>query len=429
VSVRARLASACRPQNGASRQTARVLVVVGTRPEVIKLAPLVNALESTPGFSPVLCVVGQQGHILAQALGEWGLVPTYRIDIPDDDRRLAAVLAAMLPRLADCIEDSQPDLVVVEGDTTTNLGAALAAFYARVPVAHVEAGLRTGDFSHPFPEEMHRVLVDQIASIRYSPTQGASDNLRAANLDASTIAVVGNTVVDALNEVRSRPWHGRFPLPADKRILLVTAHRRENFGDGMVRICTAIRQLVSTRSDLYVVYVLHPNPAARRPAVRLLAGVPGVLLTEPQPYEHFIQLLGRSFVVLTDSGGIQEEAPYLGVPALVIRDTTERPEAAAGGAARIVGTDVARIVGAVTELLDDPELHAEMARPSSPYGDGHASTRIVSDIANRLGIPVSRPLVGVMADPIEEEPHVDGPFDLLTRVDGPDEPLVADVAI
>ena len=428
MAVRARLVSP-RPARKRPTPTARVLVVVGTRPEVIKLAPLVNALKATSGFRPILCVVGQQGHILAQALGEWGLTPTYRIDIPEDDRRLASVLAAMLPRLADCIEDSQPDLVVVEGDTTTNLGAALAAFYARVPVAHVEAGLRTGDFSHPFPEEMHRVLVDQIASIRYSPTQGASDNLQAANLDASSIAVVGNTVVDALKEVRQRPWHGRFSLPSDKRILLVTAHRRESFGEGIVRICSAIRQLVSARPDLYVVYVLHPNPAARRPAVRLLAGLPGVLLTEPQPYEDFIQLLSRSFVVLTDSGGIQEEAPYLGVPALVIRDTTERPEAAQQGAARIVGTDVARIVEAVTELLDDPELHAAMAQPSSPYGDGHASTRIVADMASRLGIPVRPPMVGVMADVSQEDRVLTGPFDLLTRIDGPDDELVADLAI
>jgi len=430
VGVRARRRVSTRPPRGGSEPPiARVLIVVGTRPEVIKLAPLVNALSTTSGFTPILCVVGQQGHILAQALAEWGLVPTYRIDIPDEDRRLASVLAAMLPSLADCIEDAKPDLVVVEGDTTTNLGASLAAFYARVPVAHVEAGLRTGDFSHPFPEEMHRVLVDHIASIRYSPTQGASDNLHAANLDASSIAVVGNTVVDALNDVRKRPWHGRFALPADKRILLVTAHRRESFGEGIVRICSAIRQLVSTRRDLYVVYVLHPNPAARRPAVRLLAGVPGVLLTEPQAYEDFIQLLSRSFVVLTDSGGIQEEAPYLGVPALVIRDTTERPEAAEQGAARIVGTDVARIVEAVSELLDNPELHAAMSRPTSPYGDGHASTRIVADIASRFGIRVSRPLVGVMADASQEASEADGPLDLLTRIDGADDQLVADLAI
>jgi UDP-N-acetylglucosamine 2-epimerase (non-hydrolysing) len=427
VAVRARFVSP-RPLRVPAARAARVLVVLGTRPEVIKLAPVVKAMAAMPGFEPVLCVVAQQGMILNSAVGEWDLSPTYRIELPGEDRRLASVLAAMLPRIADVIDDAQPDLVIVEGDTTTNLGAALAAFYARVPVAHVEAGLRTGDFSHPFPEEMHRVLVDQLAEIRYSPTDRARENLRAANFDATSIAVVGNTVVDALNDVRQRPWHGRFPLPADKRILLVTAHRRESFGEGIVRICSAIRELVSTRDDLYVIYVLHPNPAARRPAVRLLGGVPGVLLTEPQPYEEFIQLLSRSFIVLTDSGGIQEEAPYLGVPALVIREATERPEAAEGGAARIVGTDVGRIVAAVTELLDDPDLHAEMARPRSPYGDGRASVRIVEDLAARLGVPIKRGLVGVMNGPAAEDADEAAAFG--ASFDGTSrEPLVADLAI
>jgi UDP-N-acetylglucosamine 2-epimerase (non-hydrolysing) len=382
--------------------------VVGTRPEVIKMAPVVDALTATSGFHPSLCVVSQQGHILDQALAEWGLAPTYRVDLLGEDRRLAAVLAAMLPPLADCIEDAKPDLVLVEGDTTTNLGASLAAFYAGVPVAHIEAGLRTGDLSHPFPEEMHRVLVDQIASFRYAPTEGAGDNLRAEKVDSRSIAVVGNTVIDALFEIRRRPWLGTFPVPADKRLLLVTAHRRESFGAGIVGICTAIRRLMRSRSDLFVVYVLHPNPAARRPAVRLLAGVAGVYLAEPQPYQEFIQLLSRSYIVLTDSGGIQEEAPYLGVPVLVTRDTTERPEGARQGAARIVGTDPEAIVSAVTALLDDPSTHAAMARPTSPYGDGSASARIVADIAKRLGIvPHGRRLPGDLVASAEQTGDVE----------------------
>jgi UDP-N-acetylglucosamine 2-epimerase (non-hydrolysing) len=390
VAVRARMPRQSAFARGGHSRTAPVLVVVGTRPEVIKMAPVVDALAATPGLSPSLCAVGQQGNILDQALAEWGLVPTYRVDISGEDRRLAAVLAAMLPPLADCIEDSKPDLVLVEGDTTTNLGASLAAFYAGVPVAHVEAGLRTGDLGHPFPEEMHRVLVDQIASFRYSPTEGARANLRGENIDGGSIAVVGNTVVDALLSVRQRPWLGGIQVPEDKRLLLVTAHRRESFGAGMVRICTAIQRLVRSRPDLSVVYVLHPNPAARRPAIRLLAGLPGVFLTEPRPYQEFIQLLSRSYIVLTDSGGIQEEAPYLGVPVLVTRDATERPEGAQHGAARIVGTDPGAIVSAVTELLDDPSAHAAMTRPSSPYGDGHAAARIVADIAERLGVAIQR---------------------------------------
>lgn len=427
MAVRARVLRTDSPTQRDELRAARVLVVVGTRPEVIKMAPVVEVLAATPGFHTSLCVVGQQGHILDQALAEWGLEPTYRVDLPGEDRRLAAMLAAMLPPLADCIEDAKPDLVLVEGDTTTNLGASLAAFYAGVRVAHVEAGLRTGDLTHPFPEEMHRVLVDQIASFRYSPTEGARDNLRAENVDCSSIAVVGNTVVDALLKVRQRPWHGRIPVPADKRLLLVTAHRRESFGAGMLGICTAIRRLLRSRSDLYVVYVLHPNPAARRPAVRLLAGVPGVFLAEPQPYQEFIQLLSRSYIVLTDSGGIQEEAPYLGVPVLVTRDATERPEAAQQGAARIVGTDPTSIVTSVTELLDDPSVHAAMARPTSPYGDGYASARIVADIASRLGIAIQRRLPGDLVASFGQNGDVGSPIDMLARVDDVDE-LVVDLA-
>lgn len=421
MAVRARVLRTDSPTQRDELRAARVLVVVGTRPEVIKMAPVVEVLAATPGFHTSLCVVGQQGHILDQALAEWGLEPTYRVDLPGEDRRLAAMLAAMLPPLADCIEDAKPDLVLVEGDTTTNLGASLAAFYAGVRVAHVEAGLRTGDLTHPFPEEMHRVLVDQIASFRYSPTEGARDNLQAENVDCSSIAVVGNTVVDALLKVRQRPWHGRIPVPADKRLLLVTAHRRESFGAGMLGICTAIRRLLRSRSDLYVVYVLHPNPAARRPAVRLLAGVPGVFLAEPQPYQEFIQLLSRSYIVLTDSGGIQEEAPYLGVPVLVTRDATERPEAAQQGAARIVGTDPTSIVTSVTELLDDPSVHAAMARPTSPYGDGYASARIVADIASRLGIAIQRRLPGDLVASSGQNGDVEPPIDMLARVDDADE--------
>jgi UDP-N-acetylglucosamine 2-epimerase (non-hydrolysing) len=386
---------------------ARVLVVVGTRPEVIKMAPVVEVLAATRGFAPTLCVVGQQGQILDEALAEWGLEPTYRVVLPGTDRRLPVMLAAMLAPLADCIEDAKPDVVLVEGDTTTNLAASLAAFYAGVPVGHIEAGLRTGDLTHPFPEEMHRVLVDQIASFRYAPTEGARDNLRAEKVASSSIAVVGNTVVDALLDVGQRPWNNRIPVPADKRLLLVTAHRRESFGAGMIAICTAILRLLRSRSDLYVIYVLHPNPAARRPAIRLLAGVPWVFLAEPQPYREFIQLLSRSYIVLTDSGGVQEEAPYLGVPVLVTRSTTERPEGAQLGAARIVGTVPGSIVAAVTELLDDPSLHAAMARPTSPYGDGYASARIVADIAKRLGIVAQARLPGDVVSSTEQKGEVE----------------------
>jgi UDP-N-acetylglucosamine 2-epimerase (non-hydrolysing) len=363
----------------------KVLVVVGTRPEVIKMAPVVQALRRDARFSVHLCVVAQQGELLDQALAEWRMTPDSRVEIPIADRRLARMLAAMLPGLADVIDQVQPDLLMVEGDTTTNLGAALAAFYAGVPVAHVEAGLRSGDPTTPFPEEMHRLLVDRIASIHYAPTLGARQNLMAERLlDGGGPVVVGNTVVDALLSAAADPTVEEPPLPRDRRVLLVTAHRRENFGNGIESICRAIRQLTGERDDIEVVFVLHSNPAAFAPVRAALGRLPNVHLIEPQPYRAFVKLLARADIVLTDSGGVQEEAPYLGTPVLVTRDLTERPEASAAGSAWIIGTDSAAIVSAVNTLLDDAELYQRMARHSAPYGDGRASMRIHEDLGRRL---------------------------------------------
>jgi len=361
-----------------------VLVVVGTRPEVIKVAPVVRALEADENLNVELCVVGQQGEILEQALDEWDLVPDHRVEIPADDRRLAAVLGAMLPQLADVIEAAAPQMLLVEGDTTTNLGASLAAFYAGVPVGHIEAGLRSGDVRQPFPEEMHRVLVDRLASVHYAPTVGARQNLLDENhRNPADVLVVGNTVVDALlmtlNEAPPRPTKA-----TNGRMLLVTAHRRENFGQGIESICAAIRQLSEERADLKVVFVLHTNPQAFLPVRALLGDLSNVELIPPQPYRAFVRLLARADIVLTDSGGIQEEAPYLGKPVIVTREVTERPEASQAGAASIIGTDAPTIVRAVNALLDDEIMHAAMSRRIAPYGDGHAAARIHRDIAQRL---------------------------------------------
>jgi len=361
-----------------------VLVVVGTRPEVIKVAPVVRALEADENLNVELCVVGQQGEILEQALDEWGLVPDHRVEIPADDRRLAAVLGAMLPQLADVIEAAAPQLLLVEGDTTTNLGASLAAFYAGVPVGHIEAGLRSGDVRQPFPEEMHRVLVDRLASVHYAPTVGARQNLLDENhRNPADVLVVGNTVVDALlmtlNEAPPRPTRA-----TNERTLLVTAHRRENFGEGIESICAAVRQLCTERADLKVVFVLHTNPQAFLPVRALLGDLANVELIPPQPYRSFVRLLARADIVLTDSGGIQEEAPYLGKPVIVTREVTERPEASQAGAASVIGTDAPTIVRAVNALLDDTIMHAAMSRRIAPYGDGHAAARIHRDIAQRL---------------------------------------------
>jgi UDP-N-acetylglucosamine 2-epimerase (non-hydrolysing) len=372
--------------DGASHewQQSTVLVVVGTRPEVIKLAPVVRALSQDAIFDVKLCVVAQQTDILDQALEEWELLPDHRIELPQSDRRLAAMLGAMLPQLADVIEQTRPAMVVVEGDTTTNLAASLAAFYAGVPVAHVEAGLRSGDVRQPFPEEMHRVLVDRIASVHYAPTHGARQNLLdEEHRDPTGVVVVGNTVVDAL--LATLRESAAEPMPERKRqMMLVTAHRRENFGGGIAAICEAIRDLLTQRADLEIVFVLHTNPRAFRPVRAVLGGLDRVELVPPQPYRAFVRLLARADIVLTDSGGVQEEAPYLGKPVLVTRELTERPEASQAGAASIIGTDRQAIVDAVNSVLDDPVLRATMSHRIAPYGDGRAALRIQRDLAQRL---------------------------------------------
>jgi UDP-N-acetylglucosamine 2-epimerase (non-hydrolysing) len=366
----------------------KVLVVMGTRPEVIKLAPVVRALEQDAALSVELCVVAQQGEILDQALDEWQLAPDHRIELPED-RRLAAMLGAMLSQLADVIERTRPAMVVVEGDTTTNLAASLAAFYAGVPVAHVEAGLRSGDIRQPFPEEMHRILVDRLASVHYAPTVGARQNLLDEHhRNPADVVVVGNTVVDALLATLQEEGPAS-DVANHRKVLLVTAHRRENFGAGIAAICEAIRQLLAQRDDLEVVFVLHTNPHAFRPVQRLLGNLDRVELIPPQPYRKFVRLLGRADVILTDSGGIQEEAPYLGKPVIVTREVTERPEASQAGAASIIGTDTRAIVDAVNSILDDEVLRETMSRRIAPYGDGHSAMRIQRDLAARL-LPLER---------------------------------------
>jgi len=362
-----------------------VLVVVGTRPEVIKLAPVVRALESDETLKVELCVVGQQGEILEQALEEWELVPDHRVEIPAHDRRLAAVLGAMLPQLADVIAAARPQIVLVEGDTTTNLGAALAAFYAGVPVGHVEAGLRSGDVRQPFPEEMHRVLVDRLAAVHYAPTVLARQNLIDENhRNPADVLVVGNTVVDALLMTLRETQARTTPIAGAWRTLLVTAHRRENFGEGIASICAAIRRLSAERDDLRVVFVLHTNPQAFLPVRALLGDLDNVELIPAQPYRAFVRLLAQADVILTDSGGIQEEAPYLGKPVIVTRSVTERPEASQAGTASVIGTDTETIVNAVNSVLDDSILRSAMSRRIAPFGDGHAALRIHRDVAERL---------------------------------------------
>lgn len=360
-----------------------VMVVVGTRPEVIKMAPVARALALRPErFAVELCVVGQQGAVLEQSLDEWGLRPTVRVDLPSFERGLGATLSAILAAVSGHLADRRPDLVLVQGDTTTTLGASLAAFYAQVPFGHVEAGLRTGELAQPFPEEAHRVLTDRLAAVHYAPTAQARANLLAEGCADGSIVVVGNTVIDALRaeEVVAAP-----APPGGRRRVLVTCHRRENFGDGVRGLCEALRRVSAARPDVQVDYVLHPHPGASEPARALLGDAPGVRLLEPMGHREFVALLASAWLVVTDSGGVQEEAAALGRPLLVTRRSTERPEAVRDGAARVVGTRVVDLVDAICTLLDSPAAHERMSHPVDALGDGQAAQRIADDLLARFG--------------------------------------------
>jgi UDP-N-acetylglucosamine 2-epimerase (non-hydrolysing) len=370
---------------------ARVLVCLGTRPEAIKLAPVIQALGADGRFSPTLAVTAQHRGLLDQALGLFGLVPDYDLDLMRPGQDLYHVTSAALVGLGPVLEETRPDLVVVQGDTTTTFTSALAAFYERIPVAHVEAGLRTGDPFAPFPEEKNRALTGRLADLHFAPTDLARRNLLAEGIPASAIHVTGNTGVDALLQIAARVREDAPVVPLQlatldpaRRLVLVTAHRRESFGPAMEGICRAVAELAAARPDLDLVFPVHPNPNVRRPVNAILGTRPNVRVVEPLDYEQLVWLLSRATLVLTDSGGIQEEAPSLDVPALVLRDKTERPEGVEAGALRLVGTDPARIVAEALRLLDDPAEHARMAAVPNPYGDGRAAERIVSVLAERL---------------------------------------------
>ena len=372
------------------------MVVFGTRPEAIKMAPVVAALKATPGLETLVCVTAQHRQMLDQVLDLFGLVPDDDLDLMAPGQSLPDLFARILTGMSTVLEARRPDLVLVHGDTSTTLATALAAFYARVPVGHVEAGLRTGDLQAPWPEEANRRLTAPITTLHFAPTARSRDNLLAENLLAGSIHVTGNTVIDALLAVVGRieaepelatSLAARFPfLDAGKRLVLVTGHRRENFGEGFEQMCLAIRDLAQ-RGDTQVLYPVHLNPQVQAPVKRILGDVPGVVLVEPQDYLPFVYLMTRAHLILTDSGGIQEEAPSLGKPVLVMRDTTERPEAVEAGTVRLVGTDRARIVAEAARLLDDPDAHAAMARAHNPYGDGHAAARIAGIIAGTGSTP------------------------------------------
>jgi len=366
----------------------RILTVLGTRPEAIKMAPVIKALVSDKGFDAQLCVTAQHREMLDQVLGLFGIVPDYDLDLMKPGQDLTDITSGVMLGLRAILADFEPHLVLVHGDTTTTLGASLAAYYQRIPVGHVEAGLRTGDIYSPWPEEINRRVAATLARIHFAPTQQARSNLLAENVPDWKIIVTGNTVIDALqdavamietNDSLRHELASRFALDRAKRLILVTGHRRESFGGGFERICRALIELAK-RPDVEIVYPVHLNPNVRRPVDAMLSGFCNIRLIEPQDYLPFVYLMTRSTLILTDSGGIQEEAPSLGKPVLVMRDTTERPEAVEAGTVRLVGTDEKSIVANANELLDDPDDYEAMSRAHNPYGDGNAARRVVASI-------------------------------------------------
>ncbi len=367
----------------------RILSVFGTRPEAIKLFPLIHALEADPRFESRVCVSAQHREMLDQVLAIAGIEPDHDLDLMRPDQSLDALTAALITGLGKVMDEERPDWVVVQGDTATVMAGAIAAYYRKIPVCHVEAGLRSGNIFHPFPEEVNRRVVSTMAALHCAPTETAAEALRRENVDAAAIHVTGNTVIDALKWIVTRveqepalasglaDLERRF---AGKRIVGVTSHRRENFGDGMEAIAEAIRRLAA-RPDVALIFPVHLNPNVRKVMNERLAGLDNVALIEPLDYPHFARLLAISDLMLTDSGGVQEEAPALGKPVLVMRETTERPEGVTGGTARLVGTDADRIVAEAERLLDDTEAYAAMSRAHNPFGDGGSAARIVDLLA------------------------------------------------
>ena len=370
----------------------KVLTVFGTRPEAIKMAPLVHALAKDPYFDARVCVTAQHREMLDQVLHLFSIVPDYDLNIMKPGQGLTEITCRILEGLKPVLEDFEPDVVLVHGDTTTTVATSLAAFYQRIPVGHVEAGLRTGDLWSPWPEEANRTLTGHLASYHFAPTENSRANLLRENVADKRIFVTGNTVIDALisvrdsilaDEPRQRELASRYPfLRDDKKLILVTGHRRESFGQGFEHICEALVEIARQNQDVQIVYPVHLNPNVSEPVNRILGQVDNVTLIEPQDYLPFVWLMDRAWLILTDSGGIQEEAPSLGKPVLVMRETTERPEAIKAGTVRLVGTDSTRIVAEVSRLLHDEREYQIMSKAHNPYGDGKACARILYALKN-----------------------------------------------
>tara|TARA_E500000178_G_C16998709_1_gene744539 strand:- start:303 stop:1445 length:1143 start_codon:yes stop_codon:yes gene_type:complete len=366
----------------------KVLMVFGTRPEAIKMAPLYLALKNSPeNFEVLLCVTGQHREMLDQVLQLFEIQPDFDLDIMKMSQSLNQIMASVVVGLKPVLDDVRPDIVLVHGDTATSFAAGLAAFYNQILVGHVEAGLRTGNISSPWPEEANRRLTSVIASYHFAPTESSKENLIKENVASSKISVTGNTVIDALflvreklsidKELKDRLLEQFKFLDIEKKLILVTGHRRESFGGGFERICSALQKVSQNNPNVQIIYPVHLNPHVQEPVNRMLNGLHNIFLVEPLEYLAFVYLMDRSYIILTDSGGIQEEAPSLGKPVLVMRDTTERPEAVDSGTVKLVGTDVDLIVSEIENLLRDSKRYLSMSEAHNPYGDGHACERII----------------------------------------------------
>jgi UDP-N-acetylglucosamine 2-epimerase (non-hydrolysing) len=368
----------------------KILTVFGTRPEAIKMAPLVHALTADERFESKCCVTAQHREMLDQVLELFEITPDYDLDLMQAGQTLNDVTARIIQELKPVLQEFKPDIVLVHGDTATTFAASLAAYYEQIEVGHVEAGLRTGNIYSPWPEEANRRLTGVLAKYHFAPTETSKENLLKENFKPENIIVTGNTVIDALlmvkdkietNEDLKQTLSTQFPmLDASKKLILVTGHRRESFGGGFERICEALAITAKSHPDIQILYPMHLNPNVREPVNRILDGIDNVFLIEPQQYLPFIYLMSRAHIILTDSGGIQEEAPSLGKPVLVMRSTTERPEAVDAGTVKLVGTDVTKIVSSLDELLFNDAAYAEMSFAHNPYGDGLACQRILNEL-------------------------------------------------
>ena len=375
----------------------KILLVFGTRPEAIKMAPLVRALKAQTDVDARVCVTAQHRQMLDQVLTLFDIKPDYDLNLMRQGQTLTDVTTGILQAIGMVFDELRPDIVLVHGDTTTTLAVSLAAFYRYLPVGHVEAGLRSGDIWSPWPEELNRRVTDAVSSWHFAPTGQARDNLLSEGVPGGGVSLTGNTVIDALHEVKrmldrtaalSDRIAAYFPfLEPSRRVVLITGHRRESFGEPFRHFCDALCTLANRYRDAQFVYPLHLNPNVQEPARARLGGVPNIYLIEPQEYLSFVFLMSRAHFIITDSGGIQEEGPALGKPVLVTRETTERPEAIQAGTARLVGTDQDRIVWEASRLFDSESAYEEMSRASNPYGDGHASERIVHALMRTPGVP------------------------------------------